>query len=65
MGLTNQLLKGEDELEEKLLEERLKTEELQKKYDSEIDNEYIEDVARDHGYAYRDEQIYYNNLPKS
>ena len=59
MGLTNQLLQGEDELEEELLEERLKTEELQRKYESDIDNEYIEDVARESlGYVKPYEKIF-------
>lgn len=65
MGRTNQLTQKEDELERELMEERLKTEELEKRYESEPDDEYIVDVARDHGYAFSDEQIYYNNLPKS
>lgn len=65
MGLTNQLSGGKDELEKKLEEERIKTEELEHIYNSEQDDEYKIDIARDHGYAFPDEQVYYSSLPKS
>ena len=65
MGLTNQLSSGKDELEETLRKEKLKTEELENKYNSEQDDEYKIDVAREHGYAFPDEQIFYNSVPKS
>lgn len=65
MGLTNQISGDKEELEKALEEERLKTEELEHIYGSEQDDEYKIDIAREHGYAFPDEQVYYNSLPKS
>ncbi len=62
---TNNLLQKKQEIEEKLSEEELKLDELENKYNSEQNDEYIEDVARDHGYNKQDEVIFYNNLPES
>ncbi len=62
---TNNLKKEMNEAAEKLYEEKLKLSELEEKYNSEIDDEYIEQVAREHGYNKQDEVIFYNNLPES
>ncbi len=62
---TNELLKDKKLKEEKLYEEELKLDELESKYNSEIDDEYIEEVARENGYNKQDEVIFYNNLPES
>ncbi len=62
---TNSLRKEMEEEAEKLYEEQIKLSELEEKFNSEIDDEYIEDVAREHGYNKQDEVIFYNNLPES
>lgn len=62
---TNSLKKELDRANEKLYEEKLKLSELEEKFNSEIDDEYIEKVAREHGYNKQDEVIFYNNLPES
>lgn len=62
---TNSLKKELDEAKEELYEEKLKESELREKFNSEIDDEYIEKVAREHGYNKQDEVIFYNNLPES
>lgn len=62
---TNNLRKELDDASEKLYEEKLKLSELEEKFNSEIDDEYIEKVAREHGYNKQDEVIFYNNLPES
>ena len=62
---TNKLLQEKEEIENKLYEEQLKLDELENKFNSEVDDKYIEDIAREHGYNKQNEVIFYNNLPES
>lgn len=62
---TNKLLREKEEIENKLYEEQLKLDELENKFNSEVDDKYIEDIAREHGYNKQNEVIFYNNLPES
>lgn len=62
---TNKLLKEKQEMENKLYEEQLKLDELENKFNSEVDDKYIEELAREHGYNKQNEVIFYNNLPES
>lgn len=61
---TNKLLKEKEEMENKLYEEELKLDELENKFNSELDDKYIEELAREHGYNKQNEVIFYNNLPE-
>ncbi len=62
---TNKLLKEKQEMENKLYEEQLKLDELESKFNSEVNDKYIEELAREHGYNKQNEVIFYNNLPES
>ena len=62
---TNVLNKEREELEKKLSEVELELEEAENRYNSEIDDEYIEKVAREKGYYKPEEKIYYTTLPES
>ena len=62
---TNKNLREKERLEKIKENEQMRVDELENTFNSEIDDEYIEDRAREKGYSKQDEVVFYNNIPES